>query len=246
MKAAELPVELLETRHVRDAFKAMPVKTDRKDARGIAQLMRLGWFRPVHCKSLPPQEVRALLTTRKLLQSKRHDLEMSIRGILRGFGLKVGPTTPKTFETRVRELVRGHSTLEVVAGALLKARAAVAQEFQVVEKRLMASARADSVVRTLMSVPGVDAMVALTFSAAIDDPARFRSSRMVWMVATRVDSCHLRRQKAKRVDPSLVTWVRLQKFFQSVKGWRAPRRRGSVLPSCRIRWRCSLPLKLSA
>src|SRR3954466_16280873 len=73
MKAAGLAVELLETRHVRAAFKTMPVKTDRKDARGIAQLMRLGWFRPVHCKSLPAQEVRALLTTRKLLQAKRHD-----------------------------------------------------------------------------------------------------------------------------------------------------------------------------
>ena len=96
MKAAGLAVELLETRHVRAAFKTMPVKTDRKDARGIAQLMRLGWFRPVHCKSLPAQEVRALLTTRKLLQAKRHDVEMSLRGVLRGFGLKVGPTTPKT------------------------------------------------------------------------------------------------------------------------------------------------------
>jgi len=66
MKQAGLAVELLETRHVRDAFKAMPVKTDRKDARGIAQLMRLGWFRPVHCKSMSAQEVRALLTARKL------------------------------------------------------------------------------------------------------------------------------------------------------------------------------------
>ena len=93
MRAAGLAVELLETRHVRAAFKAMPVKTDRTDARGIAQLMRLGWFRPVHCKSLPAQEARALLTTRKLLQAKRHDVEMS----LRGFGLKDGPTTPKTF-----------------------------------------------------------------------------------------------------------------------------------------------------
>jgi transposase len=63
----------------------MPVKTDRKDARGIAQLMRLGWFRPVHCKSLPAQEVRALLTARKLLQTKNHDVEMSLRGVLRGF-----------------------------------------------------------------------------------------------------------------------------------------------------------------
>src|SRR3954453_15707442 len=82
LKAAGLPVELLETRHVRAAFKAMPVKTDRTDARSIAQLMRLGWFRPVHCKSLPAQEVRALLTTRKLLQAKRQDVEMSLRGVL--------------------------------------------------------------------------------------------------------------------------------------------------------------------
>ena len=69
MRAAGLPVELLETRHVRDAFRAMPVKNDRNDARGIAQLMRLGWFRPVHCKSMAAQEVRALLTARKLVQS---------------------------------------------------------------------------------------------------------------------------------------------------------------------------------
>src|SRR3712207_6501850 len=92
MRDAGLPVELLETRHVRDAFKAMPVKTDRKDARGIAQLMRLGWFRPVHCKSASAQETRALLAARKLLQAKRIDVEMSLRGLLRGFGLKVGPT----------------------------------------------------------------------------------------------------------------------------------------------------------
>src|SRR3954469_17902489 len=75
MREAGLAVELLETRHVRDAFKAMPVKTDRKDARGIAQLLRLGWFRPVHCKSVSAQETRALLTARKLLQSKHLDVE---------------------------------------------------------------------------------------------------------------------------------------------------------------------------
>src|SRR3954466_9439158 len=115
MRDAGLPVELLETRHVRDAFKAMPVKTDRKDARGIAQLMRLGWFRPVHCKSLPAQETRALLTARKLLQTKRLDVEMSLRGVLRGFGLKVGPTTARRFPGRARELVAGHPVLTVVA-----------------------------------------------------------------------------------------------------------------------------------
>ena len=179
MRAAGWAVELVETRHVRDAFKAMPVKTDRKDARGIAQLMRLGWFRPVHCKSLPAQEVRALLTTRRLLQGKRHDVEMSLRGLLRGFGLKVGPTTPKTFEHRVRELVENHGTLSLIADTLLRARATLCAEFRTIEKRLLAIARADNRVRCLMTTPGVGALVALTFSAAVDDPARFRSSRMV-------------------------------------------------------------------
>ena len=179
MREAGLLVELLETRHVRDAFKAMPVKTDRRDARGIAQLMRLGWFRPVHCKSLPAQELRAILTARKLVQNKRHDLEMSLRGILRGFGLKVGQTTPRNFETRVRELADGQPTLLVVADAMLLARAVLVEQLGKLQKRLVSLARQDTRARLLMSTPGVGVLVALTYVAAIDDPARFRSSKAV-------------------------------------------------------------------
>ena len=179
MENAGLPVELLETRHVRAAFKAMTIKTDRKDALGIAHLMRMGWFRPVHCKSVPAQEVRALLTARKLLQNKRIDIEMSLRGILRGFGLKVGPTTPKNFEGRIHELVEGHTVLTQIAHAMLTARAAIMKEFKAIESRLLAQSRRDERVRRLMSTPGVGAFTALTFVAAIDDPTRFRSSRMV-------------------------------------------------------------------
>ena len=119
LREAGFAVELLETRHVRDAFKSMPVKSDRNDARGIAQLMRLGWFRPVHCKSIEAQETRAVLTARKLLQSKLRDIENSLRGVLRGFGLKVGKTTEPTFAARIRELEAGHPRLELVAKALL-------------------------------------------------------------------------------------------------------------------------------
>lgn len=179
LKEAGLAVELLETRHVRDAFKAMPVKTDRKDARGIAQLMRLGWFRPVHCKTAAAQEIRALLTARKLVQSKLYDVEMSLRGILRGFGLKVGPTTVNRFEARVRELAAGHATIEAIAAALLAVHAVLAREFSGLEKRLRRMARADGRVRLLMSAPGVGAIVGLTFAAAVDEPARFRSSKQV-------------------------------------------------------------------
>jgi transposase len=155
MRDVGLPVELLETRHVRAAFKAMPVKTDRKDARGIAQLMRLGWFRPVHCESLPAQEVRALLAARKLLQTKNHDVVMSLRGVLRGFGLKVGPTTPRTFPNRIRELVDGHPTLSTIAEALLAARGTLSEQWQKLEKRLRLLARQDRPVRLLMTAPGV-------------------------------------------------------------------------------------------
>jgi transposase len=109
---AGLDVVLLETRHVKAALSAMTVKTDRKDARGIAQLLRMGWFRPVHCKSVGSQEVRALLVGRKLLLGKLLDVEFSIRGILRGFGLKMGVVTRRSFEARVRELCAGQLMLE--------------------------------------------------------------------------------------------------------------------------------------
>src|SRR5712664_3922611 len=144
LRKAGLAVELLETRHVRKAFEAMPVKSDRNDARGIAQLMRLGWFRPVHCKSMGAQEVRAVLTARKLVQNKLLDVENSLRGILRGFGLKVGKTTGTDFAGRINELVKGHPNLEVIAEALLRVRSALLSEFKAFEKRAGKMSRMDA------------------------------------------------------------------------------------------------------
>jgi transposase len=179
LRDAGLAVELLETRHVRTALKTMPVKSDRNDARGIAQLMRLGWFRPVHCKSIAAQEMRALLTARKLIQGKLFDVEMSLRGILRGFGLKVGATTPRRFAGRIRELVAGHLTLEAIAAAMLAAHEVLLREFGAFETQLRAMARTDARTRLLMSAPGVGPIVALTYVSALDDPARFKSSKAV-------------------------------------------------------------------
>ena len=179
MRDAGLAVELLETRHVRDAFSAMPVKSDRNDARGIAQLMRLGWFRPVHCKSVGAQEGRALLTARKLVQAKLLDVENSLRGILRGFGLKVGKTTRRSFAGRVQELVAGHPNLEAIGAALLSVRAVLLGEFNALDKRVRLMAGANAKAGLLMSTPAVGPIVALTYASAIDDPARFKSSKQV-------------------------------------------------------------------
>jgi transposase len=177
MREAGLRVELLETRRVRDAFKAMPVKSDRNDARNIAQLMRMGWFQAVHCKSIEAQETRAVLTARKLLQSKLLDTENSLRGILRGFGLKVGKTTNRTFAARINELVANHAKLEVIAQAMLAAHAVLLREFSVLEKLVIKMARAHPQARLLMTTPSVGPIVALTYASAIDDPMRFKSSK---------------------------------------------------------------------
>ena len=170
---------LLETRHVKAALSAMIVKTDRRDARGIAQLLRMGWFRPVHCKSAPAQEVRALLVARKQLQAKMRDVELSLRGLLRGFGLKVGEISKGQDAARVRALVVGHAMLEQIAEAMLQAREALRTEFGKLHRTMLAIVRADEVCRRLMSVPGVGALVAVTFTSGVDAPERFARSRAV-------------------------------------------------------------------
>lgn len=161
------------------ALSAMTVKTDRKDARGIAQLLRMGWYRPVHAKSVASQDTRAVLVGRKLLQGKLLDVELSIRGILRGYGLKVGEVSRGRFEARIQELIAGHATLETVIGAMLLARMTLWGEFTRLHREMLKIARADKICHRLMSTPGVGALVALTYRSAIDDPTRFGKSSTV-------------------------------------------------------------------
>ncbi|WP_143079897.1 IS110 family transposase, partial [Roseinatronobacter thiooxidans] len=125
---AGFPTVLMETRQVKGALKAMPIKTDRRDAEGIARLLQMGWFRPVHCKSLSAQEMRALLSSRKAIQQAASSLELSIRGVLRNFGLKMGQVAKGRFEQRVLELTGGNPMLEAAANPILSAPRALRQE----------------------------------------------------------------------------------------------------------------------
>lgn len=135
-------------------------------------MIRMGWFRQVHAKSVDAQEIRALLIARKQLLGRLIDVELSIRGILRGFGLKVGPVTRRNFEARIRELVAGQATLERIAGAMLSARSALKAEYG-----RLHLVRDDAVCRRLMTVPGVGPLVAITYKSAIDDPHRIVKSK---------------------------------------------------------------------
>ena len=125
---------LMETRQVKAALKAMPIKTDRRDAEGIARLLQMGWFRPVHCKAVSSQEMRALLTSRKSVLDTIIKIELSLRGVLRNFGLKLGAVSKGRYEARVRELIAGNAMLEAAAEPILRARAALRRELAELEK----------------------------------------------------------------------------------------------------------------
>ena len=170
---------LMETRQVKGALKAMPIKTDRRDAEGIARLLQMGWFRPVHCKTVSSQEMRALLTSRKSVLDAIIRMEISLRGVLRNFGLKLGPISKGRYEARVRELVAGNAMLEAAAEPILGARTALRRELAELEKLVRTLVRRDPVCRLLMTMPGVGPVIALTYTSAIDDPERFRRSKDV-------------------------------------------------------------------
>lgn len=155
------------------------IKTDRRDAEGIARLLHLGWFRPVHCKSVSAQEVRVVLAVRKAIQGNMIALEMYLRGLLRNFGLKVGAISRGRFEARIWELVEGNTMLEAAAAPMLRVRAALRQELAGLEKLVRQMASEDPFCLRLMTMPGVGAVVALTFRSAVDDPSRFRSSKNI-------------------------------------------------------------------
>ena len=179
---ANLPVICVETRHMRAALKAQINKTDRNDARGMAQMMRAGLYRPVHVKTLRSQKLRMLLTHRKLLQSKTIAIENDLRGTLRNFGLKVGIVGKLKFEARIKELVENLPDLAVLVEPLLIVRRVLREQIAVLHRRLLAIVRHDEVCRRLMTVPGVGPVVALTFRATVDVPARFRNSKAVGAV----------------------------------------------------------------
>jgi transposase len=172
-----LPVICVETRHMRAVLKAQINKTDRNDARGIAQMIRAGLYRPVHVKTLRSQKLRMLLTYRKLLQSKAIAVENDLRGTLRNFGLKIGMVGTVKFEARIKELVENLPDLVGLVEPLLVVRRVLREQITVLHRRLLAIVKDDEVCRRLMTVPGVGPVVALTYRATVDVPARFRNSK---------------------------------------------------------------------
>jgi transposase len=180
LQAAGFEVVCMEARQVKGALSAMRNKTDKHDARGIAQILRSGWYSRVHVKSMQSHHIRMLLSSRKAVLSKCVDLENEVRGLFKIFGIKLPPKLGHgAFDPAVRDIIEVDKTLSHALLPLLDARLVLYQTFRVLDNRTRHLANDDPVCVRLMSVPGVGFITALTFKAGVDDPTRFKRSRTV-------------------------------------------------------------------
>lgn len=179
LDSVDLPVVCIDARHASAALKAQQVKTDKNDARGLAQIMRTGWYRTSHVKSGESQRMRVLLNTRKTLLRQRIEIDNQIRGTLKVFGLKVGPVAPRAFESRVRTLLTMHEELRHSLEPLLTIRRHLLDECRQLDSKIRSLVKEDEVCQRLMTIPGVGQLTALLFKCTIDDPHRFKKSTNV-------------------------------------------------------------------
>lgn len=180
LKKAGFDVVCMEARQVNAALSAMRNKTDKTDARDIANVLRSGWFNPVHMKSREAHAVRALLSSRKAVQRKCIDLANEVRGLFRVFGLRLPPRIDQaSFDERVRPIIEADPDLSHALLPLLDARAMLYSAYRELDRRVKRAASHDEICLRFMAIPGVGPIAALTFRAAVDDPASFSSSRTV-------------------------------------------------------------------
>ncbi len=180
LQSADFEVIYMESRQVKGALPAMRNKTDKHDARDIAQILRSGWYNRVHVRSIESHHIRMLLSSRRAVLSKCVDLENEVRGLFKIFGLKLPPKLGHgAFDAAVRDIIEADSALCHALLPLLEARLALYRSFRELDNRTRKIAHADPVCQRLMMVPGLGFITALTFNAGVDDPSRFKRSRTV-------------------------------------------------------------------
>ncbi|GJE13569.1 IS110 family transposase [Methylobacterium longum] len=175
-----VPVVCVESRQAYQALKSLTThKTDRNDARGLAHLARTGFFKSVHVKSLPAHAVRSLIIARKKLVGQRVTLENQIRGLAVVFGVRLPRALSSAFIEQALRSSEGIPGLSAAMRGLVGARAAVLSAVIAIDADIKRMVRASEACRHLMTIPGVGQLTALAFTAAIDDPERFKRSRDV-------------------------------------------------------------------
>jgi transposase len=208
-----VPVVCLDARHAKAALSLKVNKSDANGALGLAQIVRMGWFREVRVKSMASHRTRAVLVARAQLVAARVDLGNQMRGVLKTFGHVVGPALGRAFERRVEELAGDDPTLRPLMASLLAVWRSLREQVEALDRQLLRLARGNTTARRLMTVPGVGAITALAFLSTVDDPGRFAKSKSVGaylgLTPTRYQSgeVDLSGRISKRGDPLLRTYL---------------------------------------
>lgn len=179
LRDAGITAVCIETRQANAAMQTMPNKTDRNDARALAQIMRTGWVRQVHVKRRECRLLRSLLAARRTVLNEMRSIENVVRAILREAGIKLGTPARAKFAMFVRERADGDTDVMAMVGPLLKVLAVMLEQLAALTRQVLDTARKDTVCRQFMTAPGVGPITALAFRATLDDPGRFRRSRDV-------------------------------------------------------------------
>lgn len=180
LSAEGFDVVCMEARQVKAALSAMRNKTDKTDARGIAHILRAGWYNPVHMKSRKSHDIKALLAARKAILNRCIDLENEIRGLFKAFGIRLPSHLSRLrFDEKVRPIIEANEALAFALLPMLDVRGQLYDTYRLMEQRVIVVSHQDPVCKLLMTTPGIGPITALSFKAAIDDPTRFTSSRLV-------------------------------------------------------------------
>jgi transposase len=179
LTATGLPVVCIEARHAHNTLKEQLNKTDKHDARGIAQLVRTNFFKEVKVKSMKSHQVRTLLGERAQLVGMRTSLKNQIRGALKTHGFVVSHSVEKSFKAKVAGIVKDSAMLQKMIAPLLRVLDTVEREVQELDKLFQEYAENNATCRNLMTIPGIGAITSVAFTTAVDDPKRFRKSRSV-------------------------------------------------------------------
>ena len=179
LRSAGLDVECLDARRVKAALQMRLNKTDENDAEGLAQVLRTGWYRPVHVKSFDAHRARALLGARAQLVGMTTRLSNMIRGVLKTFGLLPGAGRGLRFDRSVETLLEGAPEIGLIVRPLLATWRQLREQIAVFDKAVQQRVRADPICRLLMTVPGIGALSSLVYVSTVEDPGRFSRSRAV-------------------------------------------------------------------
>lgn len=174
-----VPAICIDARHAKAALDMAPNKTDANDADGLAHLAEIGFYREVRVKGYDSMLVRTLVAARRRLVRVSTELSNQIRGLMKTFGMIVPASKGGRFELEVRRLLAGYSNLEQVLLPLLEAWITVRSRAAELGRQLLHLARRSKACQRLMSIPGIGAITATSFTTAIEDPENFRKSRSV-------------------------------------------------------------------